>query len=115
MYRQAAEQGNAYAKLHLGLCYGNGAGVAKDPVQAVYWYMQAADQNVPEAMFLLGLCCEVGLGSEKDLDAAVLWYCKAAKCGYEDLDAVRTALERISDLQKKRRKNGLKNKSMNQP
>jgi len=40
-----AEKGDAQAQCNLGLCYEEGAGVAKDAAEAVKWYRKAADQG----------------------------------------------------------------------
>ena len=48
-FRKAAEQNHAQAQFNLGVCYGNGEGVAKDAVEAVKWYRKAAAQNLAQA------------------------------------------------------------------
>ena len=53
-YREAAEQGNAYAQCNLGWMYGNGRGVAQDDEQAVFWYREAAEQGHADAQYNLG-------------------------------------------------------------
>ena len=45
-YRKAAEQGNAFAQLNLGVMYHNAQGVARDYVQAHMWFnIGAANGN----------------------------------------------------------------------
>ena len=44
-YRKASDQGDANAQFNLGLCYGNGTGVAKDEVEAYKWTLLAAGQG----------------------------------------------------------------------
>jgi hypothetical protein len=44
-YRLAAEQGDANAQFHLGICYANGQGVAQDLAEAVRYYRLAAERQ----------------------------------------------------------------------
>ena len=55
-YRQAAEQGNAYAQNNLGVCYYNGEGVEQSYDEAVRWYEKSALQNNVTAMRNLAGC-----------------------------------------------------------
>ncbi len=48
-FRKAADQGNADAQYHLGLCYYYGYGVEEDNAEAVNWLKKAADQGNEEA------------------------------------------------------------------
>ncbi|MBK8475344.1 MAG: sel1 repeat family protein [Opitutaceae bacterium] len=52
-FRLSAEQGNAKARLFLGLCYAQGTGVRKDREQAIVWFSAVlapeADFSVPAA------------------------------------------------------------------
>ena len=83
-YLAAAEKGDAQAQFLLGACYYNGYGVAKDLVQAVYWWRKAADQGFAPAQYNLGWCYYNGYGVAKDLKQAVYWLRKAADQGYKD-------------------------------
>ena len=65
--------------IHLGVCYADGRGVAKDEVEAVKWYRKAAEQNDAEAQFNLGVCYANGQGVAKNEAEAVKWYRKAAE------------------------------------
>ncbi|MBF0125768.1 MAG: sel1 repeat family protein, partial [Magnetococcales bacterium] len=47
--RQAADQGDAEARMLLGHLYLKGSGVARDPAQALKWYALAAAQGHSEA------------------------------------------------------------------
>jgi S1-C subfamily serine protease len=80
-FRKAAEQNEAEAQYNLGVCYANGEGLAKDPVQAVKWYRKAAEQNYALAQNNLGLCYYDGAGVSKNAFQAVLWWRKAADRG----------------------------------
>ncbi|MBS0351575.1 MAG: sel1 repeat family protein, partial [Proteobacteria bacterium] len=49
-YRKAAEQGEPWAQVNLGVCYECGRGVAKDERAAIIWYQKAAEQGNEEAI-----------------------------------------------------------------
>jgi len=82
--RVKAEQGDADAQNSLGFCYSDGAGVAKDSVEAVKWFRKAADQGDEMAQFNLGLAYQDGSGVEKDAVEAVKWFRKAAEQNFAD-------------------------------
>ena len=44
-YQKAADQGNAAAKLDIGMLYAKGWGVAKDYQQAMQWFQKSASQG----------------------------------------------------------------------
>ena len=52
-YIRKAEAGETWAMFNLGVCYGNGEGVAQDHEQKVHWYRQAAEAGHPGAMKML--------------------------------------------------------------
>jgi TPR repeat protein len=74
-----AETGDTEAQNTLGLCYGNGIGVATNAVEAVEWYRKAAEQTNALAQYNLGCCYANGKGVAKDDVTAVKWYRKAAE------------------------------------
>ena len=80
-YRQAADQGLAYAQYKLGECYEKGKGVSEHHGSAVKWYRQAAKQEHAYAQYKLGNCYYHGLGVEEDYTRAVNWYRKAGNQG----------------------------------
>ena len=80
--REAAEDGNAEAQFKLGVCYENGDGVSKNPMEAARWYQAAAEQGVEAAQCSLGVYYANGWGVGKDLAQAVKWYSVAAERGY---------------------------------
>jgi TPR repeat protein len=82
--RLAAEGGLAHAQFNLGLRYESGSGVAKDPAQALKWFLKAADQGYDEAQYMLGCCYNGEVGFAKDPSEAVKWWKKAAAQGYAD-------------------------------
>ncbi len=49
IFRQLADQGNAFAQFNLGVMYGNGWGVTQDYVQAHMWYNLAAARGQKDA------------------------------------------------------------------
>ena len=82
--KSSAEKGDARAQNSLGICYGNGQGVAKDEVEAAKWFRKAAEQNCASAQCSLGWCYHNGQGVAKDEAEAVKWYRKAAEQNYAD-------------------------------
>jgi len=81
LYRLAADQGNAQAKLQLGNLYANGLGVPQDNVVAVSWYRKAAEQGFPLAASSLGFMYMNGLGVIRDYSVARRWNENAAASG----------------------------------
>ena len=74
MVSQGRRGGASYAQYNLGLCYAKGEGLAKDPVEAVRWYLKAAEQGDAYAQFSLGLCYATGQGVAKDeIEAYAYW------------------------------------------
>jgi len=70
LYYRAAEAGDTIAKYHLAVCYENGAGVEKDPVEAFRLWKELADGGDPYAAYAkcqLARCYEYGIGVEKNL------------------------------------------------
>ena len=81
-WRKGAEQGDALAQCRLGFCYGNGAGVKKNAVEAVKWFRKGADQGDAAAQHNLGVHYCEGTGVKKNAAEAVKWYRKAADQGF---------------------------------
>jgi Sel1 repeat len=77
-----AEAGDANSQCELGIRYGKGEGVAKDPVEAAKWFREAAEQNLARGQYDLGNCYFDGEGVAKDLVEAYKWYRKAAEQNY---------------------------------
>lgn len=80
-YLKAAEQGNIKTQIDLGMAYENGKGIAKDEVQAAFWFRKAADQGDALAQDILGYLYANGKGVVTDKAQAVIWYRKAAEQG----------------------------------
>ena len=104
-YRKAADQGDAGAKLLMGVAYSTGRGVPQDPVYADVWYTRASREHGLATWncvigFALGVLCTenlrclaeqghalscsqlYGAAAERqcvaqDIEAAVSWYRKA--------------------------------------
>ena len=83
-FRQAAEQGNAYAQSRLGRCYYDGEGVTQNYEEAVKWFRLAAEQGNAFAQRNLGYCYHKGLGVTKNQVEAVKWNRVAAEQGDAD-------------------------------
>ena len=81
-YTAAAEQGDAEAQYHLGVCYEKGEGVTQSYKEAVKWYQKAAEQGYAEAQSNLALCYENGHGVTGSYEEAAKWFIKAAEQGY---------------------------------
>lgn len=79
--RKAAEEGNAEAQYHLGLCYFVGVGVKQNYATASEWFRKAAEQEIPKAQYFLGYCYIRGMGVTKDASLGYKWIKKAAEQG----------------------------------
>jgi hypothetical protein len=64
--KEAAERGEAWAQVNLGIMYAEGQGVPKDERKAVEWYQKAAEQGVAQAQAILGVMYLDGNGVIKD-------------------------------------------------
>jgi len=58
-----------------------GRGLARDPVQAAYWYRKAADQGDPNAQNQLGYFYAWGIGVDRDEAEAAKWFMRASGSG----------------------------------
>jgi TPR repeat protein len=81
IWRAAAERGSPEAQWLLARCYQEGAGVEKDPEQAIAWLRKSAAKGNAYAENNLGYCYDNGEGVGKNLKEAVRWYQKAADKG----------------------------------
>ncbi|WP_092995321.1 tetratricopeptide repeat protein [Rhizobium sp. NFR07] len=77
-FRLAADKGNATAAFKLGELYEAGEGLARDPVQAFYWYMKSAARNNKHGQLKIGWCYQKGIGVQPDPKIAAIWYRLAA-------------------------------------
>lgn len=78
-----AENGDAQAQYELGVCYFNGLGVARDPVEANTQWMLAERGGNAEASFMLGFVCMM----TNDVEMGVYHWEKAAKKGHAKAQA----------------------------
>ncbi len=81
IFRQLADQGDAFAQTNLGLMYSKGQSVAQDYAATVRWYRKAADQGYAYAQYNLGFMYEKGHGVTQDNVQAHMWYSLAAARG----------------------------------
>ena len=82
LFRHAADAGNASAQNWVGVCYGNGRGVAVNKTEAVRWYQKAAENGDTWGQYNYALYLENGTGTAKNPAEAVKWYRKAAEQGH---------------------------------
>ncbi len=76
-----AEAGDIDAQFQLGVMYGNGHGVEKDPVKATQWFDKAINGLDPGAPFNIGVMYHEGEGLPKDYGMAAQWFRKSAERG----------------------------------
>ena len=87
--RVAAEQGNAFAQLQLGVCFHLGSGgVGRDSKQAMEWYQMAAVQGNQTARFMLEhpqLVDEMEFGGsgEMGIEEWCQWIARVRSCDPE--------------------------------
>jgi hypothetical protein len=95
--QKAAAQGAASAMTRLGKFHHDAlGGVARDPAQAVAWWIKAANAGDSEAQALLGAAYHLGQGVERNDVHALVWLTRAEAQGQElarnFLPCVRNAL-----------------------
>ena len=90
LFRQEAEQGNAFAMYDLGRMWADGLGVEADPDAAKEWYLKAldaflsAEKKLPERkktylQYRIGKMYLAGLGTDQSYETAALWLDLAAE------------------------------------
>ncbi|XP_054854732.1 protein sel-1 homolog 2 [Eublepharis macularius] len=79
LWKRAATQGNAFARVKTGDYHYYGFGTQRDHTTAVVHYSLAANQHSAQAMFNLAYMYEHGLGIAKDIHLARRWYDVAAE------------------------------------
>lgn len=101
-YEAAAQQGVASAQFKLANAYFAGAGIARDPAQALLWYSRAAQQGLPEAEHALGIMMIGGVAGTADPIEGYKWLVLADRAGHPDSRAVREkAALQISERDRK--------------
>ena len=82
LYLVAAAGGFPPAQNNLGNLYEQGLIVAKNDIQAAYWYRRAAEQGVPHAQHSLGAMYLHGRGVPRNPDKAISWLRRSAVQGH---------------------------------
>ncbi len=80
--QKKAEAGDVRAQFELAAAYFQGTGVAKEPVQGIYWLRKSAAQGYVGAEYALGRLYQTGTEAmvvAKDPKEAAAWFRKAAK------------------------------------
>lgn len=81
--RELSAQGDGESQFALALLHEYGEqGVARDPEQALSWFLQAGKAGIPAACLYLGIKYENGSGVVRDPAASGRWYCCAAQKGW---------------------------------
>jgi TPR repeat protein len=78
LFRQAAQDGFAYAQGQLGNCYYSGNGMPQDHQAAFGWFLRAAEGGVARAQEFVGDMYKYGDGVAQSDVKAVEWYRAAA-------------------------------------
>ncbi len=81
-----AQKDDTESKYMLGMLYEEGQGVAKDDVQAAYWYARAAEKGFVDAYFALGQLFVHRKGDRQDRMAAHHWFSLAKEYGHRLAD-----------------------------
>ena len=81
LFREAADQGDAFAMTAIGDMYRHGEGAPEAIKEAIRWYREAARHSSTIAQVKLGSIYEDGKGVDRDLPQAVHWYREAAELG----------------------------------
>ena len=72
------------AQCNVGVMYGHGVGVEKDPKRALHWFKKAIAQGCAKARGYAGELYETGIGVEKDLGQALHLYTLSAEQGFPE-------------------------------
>lgn len=79
-----AEQGDSQAQVTLGVMYDYGQGVAKNPEEAMNWYIKAAKQGIPVVQHDVGVKYFQGMGVPQSYEKAAYWWEQSANAGLAD-------------------------------
>jgi TPR repeat protein len=80
-YSKAAEQGDAFAQVSLGVMYANGICTPRNPVIAVAWFRQAANQGDAMGQYYLGVSFYYGRGANPNKSEAARLFLASAEQG----------------------------------
>lgn len=81
-----AKKGHADSQYMLGMLYEEGQGLARDDVEAAFWYARAADQGFVDAYFALGQLFVHRKGEHLDRMGAHHWFSLAKEYGHRLAD-----------------------------
>lgn len=79
MFKQAADNDDAFAENEVGYLYASGKGTIQNPELAFKYYMKAADHGLTSAQYNVGLLYMTGFGVKKDKKHAMKWFKKSAE------------------------------------
>ena len=82
LIRDAAEKGNRYGQLLLGVCYEDGIGVEQNLDESFNWFKRSAEQGNVMAQLKMGQFYEQGIVVERDLKKAFEWISQSAQSYY---------------------------------
>ena len=77
MTKRAAENGNPDAMNYLGILYGSGEEIERDPTAALYWFLKAIDRGSVDAMNNVAKLYFFGLGVPQSYSTAATWFRRA--------------------------------------
>ncbi len=101
-YETAAQLGVPSAQFKLANAYFAGAGVTRDPTQALLWYSRAAQQGLPEAEHAFGIMMTGGVAGTADPIEGYKWLLLAERGGHPESRAVREkAVQQMSERDRK--------------
>ena len=83
-WKALAEQGDAWAQIHIYMMYSFGEGVTQDDKEAMRWLRLAVEQGDARAQHELGSVFRTGLSIAQDFKEAMKWYHLAANQGHAD-------------------------------
>jgi TPR repeat protein len=81
MTKSAAENGNPDAMNYLGILYGSGEGIERDPTAAFYWFLKAIDRGSVDAINNVAKLYFFGLGVPQSYSTAAIWFRRAGSHG----------------------------------
>ena len=81
-FKKAAELGNQYGQVYLGLFFEKGIAGEKDIKKAMYWYKKAAANENAFAQYSIGYLYFNGKEIEQNYEYAFNWYKKSAENGF---------------------------------
>lgn len=96
-FQKAANLGNEYGEVYLGLFYEKGIGGEQDIKQAIKWYKKAAIKENAFAEYSIGYLYFNGEGVEQSYEEAFKWYKKSAENGFAAAQHALAYLYKVGD------------------